>query len=130
VHLEEARLRCEAFRAAAATPARREALQRLHRELGLAGLFASSNIPTSTRLALLADAHRRCGERSPDASNPMDVLVSIMHRSQDAVEHALVAPGLSDHMHLAHVHLLCAQELLEQRLTEGSTRLENAGRLS
>jgi hypothetical protein len=114
--LEEARLRCEALRGAATTSTRREALHRVHRELGLAGLFASSNLPTSARHALLANAHGAAQGASCQASDAFDSLVSIVVCCCDAVEHGLVAPGLSDHMHLAHVHLLRAQELLEERL--------------
>jgi hypothetical protein len=102
----------------------------LHREIGLAGLFASSNIPTSTRHALLAGAHHRCAEALPEASDAMDALVLMMLWSADAVEHGLVTPGASDHMHLAHVHVLRAHELLEECLAEGSIWHEKAGGLS
>jgi hypothetical protein len=124
VLLEEARLRCEAMRAEAGTRARYDTLNRLHRELGLAGLFASSNLPTSVRHALLADAHQRCPEALPHGADALHALVLAMRRSEDAVDAGLVAPGLSDHMDRALVHLLRAGADLDRLrpLSRGAAR--------
>jgi len=94
-----------------ATSPQREALHAVHRELGLAGLFASSNIPTQVRHALLADAHRRCEQLVAEASDQLDGLIVVLRRATHAVEHGLLAPGLSDHIHLAHLHVLRGQQL-------------------
>ena len=126
--LEEARLRCEKLRSEAATAAKRDALERLHRELGLAGFFASSNIPARARRGLLGQAHQRCAESVSECSNSIDALALIMLGSAHAVEHGLLAPGLSDHMHLAHVHLLRGQELLKHhasRTVDGDSQLRD-----
>lgn len=127
--LEEARLRCEVLRAEAKTPAVRDSLHSLHRELGLAGLFASSNLPTAARLALLAEAHQRCKQTVTEESEPMAALAWIMRRAHDAVEHGLIAPGLSDHMRLADVHLHGASEILVDRLARASIQPRKASTL-
>ena len=126
VLLEEARLRCEALRADARTPARSATLNRLHRELGLAGLFTSSNLPSSVRHTLLADAHQRCTEALAD--DAIDALALVMRRSEDAVDDGLVAPGLSDHMDLAHVHLLRAGVELAREVERLSRAAPRSGK--
>lgn len=117
VLIEEARLRCEELGSQAATSSQREALGAVHRELGLAGLSASSHISTQVRHALLADAHQRCEEPVAEASDQLGGLIVMVRSSTHAVEQGLLAPGLSDHIHLAHIHVLRGQELLHNHLT-------------
>jgi hypothetical protein len=93
-------------------------MRALHRELGLAGFFASSNIRAVRRHALLDRARARAADhlqRPPDVVRALDGLCRI---ACDAVEDALGIEVLSDHMHLAHVHLLSGQELLRAAHTE------------
>jgi hypothetical protein len=115
VWLEEARLRCEELQSRATTALQRQALHRVHRELGLAGLFASSNMPTHVRHALLTIARQRCIGPLSQAAEEVEGLEVVMLRARDAVEYAAVVSGLSDHMHLAHVHLLRGQELVQEQ---------------
>lgn len=117
VLLEEARLRCEQLCSEAATSPQGKALQAVHRELGLAGLFASSNIPTQVRQTLLADAHRRCEQPVAETSDQLGGLIVVLLSATHAVEDGLLAPGLSDHINLAHIHVLRGQELLPDHFT-------------
>ncbi len=123
--VEEARLRCERLRGQADRGTGQAKLERLHRELGLAGLCASSNLPRPLRLALLGTAHERCARPAPDATDPLEALASSIRTSERAVRRGAGAPGLSDHLHLAHVHLLRGQELLEE-LSGASRRRSDA----
>jgi len=110
--LEEARLRCEALREAS-SGAQRDALHRLHREIGRAGLLASARIPTYTRHELLAQARVACAGATADRREATRALVLVVGRAQRAVERALGPPELSDHIGRARRHVLGALELLE-----------------
>lgn len=114
--LEEARLRCEKARSEAKTGAQQDTLHRLHRELGMAGLAASSHIPSRVRLALLAEAHERCNRSSSESTDGLEELVSIIPRSEQYIARGPSRVGRADHLHLAHVHLLRGQELLDDLL--------------
>jgi Tfp pilus assembly protein PilW len=111
VLVEQARLRCEQFHRNAGTDAERFALEQIHRELGMAGWMVSSTLDSMRRRSLLAAAHRQA--KSP-ALHRLDVhaLAAIVIEGEDAVVAALTRDAGSDHMHLAHLHLLCAMELL------------------
>jgi hypothetical protein len=86
----------------------------LHRELGMSGYFASEHIPSSRRKQLLARARDQAVSPLSRDLGSADALAMIVQRAKETVELGLVAPGISDHMHLAYVHLLGAQELLAQ----------------
>lgn len=111
VQLEQARLTCERPGSATSVSAEYETLRYLHRELGLAGLAASSNIPTSARGRLLSEAHRACAGQ-PSNTDELEPLLESLRQAENALEGSLVAPGLSHHMHLAHMHLLRGRDLL------------------
>jgi hypothetical protein len=106
--LEQARILCERLRGRR----RSDALDLLHRELGTAGYCASANLATARRRAALDLAHRRSHDRLRDGDRPEERLTRLIHSARRAVEHALIAPGLTDHMQRAHVHVLTALELL------------------
>jgi hypothetical protein len=114
--LEEARLRCEQLFARAGTESERAVLSLIHKELGMAGWLASSEIDPDRRLALLTTAHLRSRRRLLHASTPAQALAGTAISAEDAVAEGLADAGQSDHMHLAHVHLLRAQELLAAHL--------------
>lgn len=107
--LEEARLRCEYVGEREGEPEPREELRAVHKELGLAGFFAGANLAGSTRREALALAHARCQGAAPDDDRALEPLLV---RARSAVEQSLIVSALSDHMHLAHVHAVSAQELL------------------
>jgi hypothetical protein len=115
--LETARLICEGLRARSAEQrAEPESwLAELHRELGLAGYFASERIPSDQRRALLEHARSRAQELG-GARGGLPVLAALIAEAQRAVLGALHVPGLSDHMQQAHARLTGARMLLEARL--------------
>jgi hypothetical protein len=76
VLLEEAKLRCETLRGQARTHVRRQELHRLHRELGIAGLVASSNVPSHERHMLLERAHEQSARPVDQCSDPIRALVA------------------------------------------------------
>lgn len=117
VLVEEARLRCEALQAAACREERRSELRRLHRHLGLAGLYASSNLPSRTRSALLARVHDRC-ERMSVAST--GGLLRTTRSAARAVRRSLAKDGPAEHMELARLHLSRAMEFLAPASVPGS----------
>jgi hypothetical protein len=117
--LEAARLQCEAVRERAASDTQWQALHRVHRQIGLAGLLASSRIPTSTRQALLAHAHAGAAGGGRDWRDPLRGLVAAVTAAEEAVQRADVPRELSDHMHLAQGHLREARELLVRDVIDG-----------
>jgi hypothetical protein len=112
VLIEEARLRCARLRDRERAEGSAVALDRVHRELGLAGYFASSALPRRRRLPALDRARARCVSNELSLSPAIRLLETLVSRARRAVESALGVPELSDHMHLAHVHILDAQKLL------------------
>ena len=111
--LEEARLRCEELAARARAGSARNSLFEIHRELGMAGWHAGSELDCDRRLALLAGAHQR------------SVTAAMLH--PPGTPHALAAVAIiaddalsdlaqADHMHVAHLHLLSAMALLANHL--------------
>jgi hypothetical protein len=129
--LEEARLLCERLHACGDQDAE-YLISPLHRQLGLAGYFASSSIRAVRRHALLDRARSRA--RAADhLQRPPDIvraLVGVSRIACDAVGDALGVEVLSDHMHLAHVHLLSAQELLRAAHSEELLRGSPSPRVS
>jgi hypothetical protein len=115
VLLEEARLRCERLGLEARTDAERISMELIHKELGMAGWLASSEIDSGRRLELLATAHDRSTETmlQPPKNH---ALAGVASSAEDAVAEGLAGSGQSDHMHLAHLHLLRALELLAGHL--------------
>jgi hypothetical protein len=114
--LEEARLRCEQLDSGREGIAERSPLRALHREVGLAGFSASSNLGSRRRQEALARARTSAGTDQLDVQDAESVLVGLIEQAREAVEQGLVAPGLSDHMRLAHVHVLRAQQLVANHL--------------
>ena len=106
--LEEARLRCERIGGGASKARLSQPFRDLHRELGLAGFFASTDLSVSTRTKALVRARRRCGIEETERQE-LGMLIDLGRR---AVEKRLTTTPVSDHMHMAHVHVLTAQELL------------------
>ncbi len=111
VLVEQARLRCEEFHRSVGTDAERLALEQIHRELGMAGWLISSTLDPVRRLSLLATAHVQATIATPHPRHA-HALAAIVIEGEDAVVAALTRDTGSDHMHLAHLHLLCAMELL------------------
>jgi hypothetical protein len=109
--VEQARLRCEHFHDSVATDTERLALEQIHRELGMAGWLISSPLDSVRRLGLLAAAHLQA---TIPTLHPRQAhtLAAIVIEGEDAVVAALMHDTGSDHMHLAHLHLLYAMELL------------------
>jgi hypothetical protein len=112
--LEEARTRCEALRMRADTTEERRRLGSLHRELGMAGFLASSDIPPQRRCAL----HRLARARSAQpafvlSGEPAEALVALTLRAQAAIDRGLKVPALITHMRRARGYLGRAQERLE-----------------
>jgi hypothetical protein len=87
----------------------------IHKELGMAGWLASTEIDSGRRLELLATVHDRCTETmlQPPKNH---ALAGVASSAEDAVAEGLAGSGQSDHMHLAHLHLLRALELLAGHL--------------
>jgi hypothetical protein len=110
--LEEARLRLERILTRSDATAVRQRRLKLHRELGLAGFVASASIPRGRRLAAAARAHEWCFRDTAVEQNGEPMLLTLVGQALRAVEDGLAVPTLSDQMHLTHVHLLNAQELL------------------
>lgn len=121
VLLEEARLRCLPLlgdERDCEPDLDRLSLNGLYRDLGIAGYYASSHLEPPRRRQLLAEAHRRSEPRSDsfdDAGldDTVRALVDVIADATRAVEHALARTGLSDHMHLSHIHVLSACEALD-----------------
>jgi hypothetical protein len=107
--IEEARLRCEGFR-----PRIGRELSgwfvALHREIGISGYFASERILAPRRVELLGIAAIRSTES--DCTSPLDAIASLMLLALSAAERALASLDSGDHIHLTHVHLLMAAELI------------------
>jgi hypothetical protein len=111
VLVEQARLRCEHFHDSVGTDTERLALEQIHRELGMAGWLISSPLDSLRRLPLLAEAHLQAAIPTLHP-RPAHTLAAAVIEGEDAVVAALMYDTGSDHMHLAHLHLLCAMELL------------------
>jgi hypothetical protein len=109
--VEQARLRCEDFHDSVGTDTERLALEQIHRELGMAGWLISSPLDRFRRLPLLAAAHLQA---TIPTLHPRQAhtLAAVVIEGEDAVLAALMHDTGSDHMHLAHLHLLYAMELL------------------
>lgn len=108
--VEEARLVCEQIRTCDRQHSR--GLRVLHRQLGMAGFHASSELGQARRHELLEFARCRCDTRL--ATKP-DVAGSLRAVARDArfeIEGALNALGPREHLRLAHAYVLGAEELL------------------
>jgi hypothetical protein len=111
--LEEARLRCEELAARPRTGPARVSLLEIHRELGMAGWHAGSELDRDRRLALLAGAHQRSTTAAmlhPPGTPHALAAVAII------ADDALSGTPQADHMHVAHLHLLSAMGLLANHL--------------
>jgi hypothetical protein len=110
--LEEARLRCEQLKAAAHTEPDRSSLREIHRELGLAGWLASSELAVDRRLALLDSARQQSTTAMLHPAHSPHAVATIAILAEDA----LVNTDQAEHMHDAHLHLLSAMALLGRHL--------------
>jgi hypothetical protein len=106
--LEEARLRCEQLRAAADTEPDRRSLREIHRELGLAGWHASSELDRDRRLGLLDSARQQSTTAMLHPAHSPHAVATVAILAEDA----LTGTDQTEHMHLAHLHLLSAMGLL------------------
>lgn len=117
--LEIARLRCE--RLLHTAPGDR-ALNAIHRDLGLAGYYASAELHPAVRTHCLAVAHAQSeldvhsGRRAA-----LDAMFEGAASACDALTAALVIAA-ADHLHLAHLHLSSAAESLDRQM-HASSRL-------
>jgi len=120
VLIEEARLRCERVERAEVDGW----LSDLHREVGMAGLCASSRLEGWSRQILLEAARVRSASPIrgvPDAETTVEIALG---RARTAVEQCLTGSERVDHMREAHVHLRAARDLL------GFHRLDGAAEFS
>lgn len=113
--LEEARIRCESMLAQTQSESESRWLKALYRELGTAGFLASENIASHRRVELLELARRQAGAPVVSAREPLGALLTLARHAGRAVEQALIAPGLSEHMLCARQHLVAAIDLLDDR---------------
>jgi hypothetical protein len=120
--LEEARLRCLQLREEVRSEARRRLLREAYRELGLAGYLASSRIPSAPRLELLAAAHAAGAEAAGEAHGAR-ALLAVVASAATAVEAALVAPGVTDHVQQAAEHLARARRELTEALSASAAAM-------
>lgn len=112
VLVEEARLRCEALRRMASTEESQRELRRLHRDLGLSGLHASTKLPAPARRALLARVHARTDSVACSGPGARRGLVRTVRRAKRAMARSLARNGRADHIELAQLHLFRAMEFL------------------
>lgn len=108
--LEEARLVCERQRAS--DQQLRDRLRLLHRHLGMAGFCASSELPAARRRDLLALARERSEKRSTAAAELASSVAALTRDARFDIEGAMNALGPRDDLHLAHLYVLGAEELL------------------
>lgn len=123
LRLEEARLHCLRLRDHASSEPARERLAAAYRELGMAGYMASNEIPSRRRLAILAEAHERCERPARDG---LRTLHTLAQQAAVAVERALVAPGITDHLQLAVEHVARAEVALGAILVDAPTAAAGA----
>jgi hypothetical protein len=122
VLLEEARLRCEALTAQAATERDWSLLRRIHREIGMAGWLVSDKLDSDRRLSLLATAQRRSRVEVWEV-NATQALAAAALLAEDSVADGLAEEDPpSDSMHLAHLYLLHAHDLLHGHLVSAGGR--------
>jgi hypothetical protein len=110
VLVEEARLRCERVEGDALL----RQFRRIHREIGMAGLFASAELPSVSRQVLLEVARLRSEAPVAGALDAVSALEITFGRACAAVEDCLAGPGPVDHIHLAHIHALAATQRLNR----------------
>ncbi|MGH2929189.1 MAG: hypothetical protein ACRDL8_13380 [Solirubrobacteraceae bacterium] len=84
----------------------------LHRELGRAAYHASERIPSDRRRALLEQARAAAQRAAHSDRERVDALQALTVQAEQAVRQCLVAPGLTDHMNHADLHLRTGRELL------------------
>jgi hypothetical protein len=82
----------------------------VHREIGLAGYFTSEGITSSISRQLRGVAAVRSA--SSHGTTPLGELASMTRWALRAIELALASTDCVDPIHLAHVHLLNAMELI------------------
>ena len=114
--LEEARLRCKSLLAEShETHADPDSLSLngLYGDLGIAGYYASARLEPARRKELLAQAHARCDRGAGGMTGPAQALADVTAAATRTVERALTVTGLLDHMHLAHIHVMSACEVLD-----------------
>jgi hypothetical protein len=124
VLLEEARLRCLSLRDEAGADRRAHVLAVAYRELGMAGYMASSRIPSDRRLRLLDEARERSAQSR--GSHGLRALMHVAGAAATAVDRALVAPGITDHVQSAAEHLVRARLALGDVLAAGATAATQA----
>lgn len=108
--LEEARLVCE--RQDSADQGQSDRLRLLHRQLGMAGFHVSCELPPIRRRKLLELARARSEKRSATAVDVAPSIATLTRDARSAIEGAMRALGPRDELHLAHLYVLCAVELL------------------
>jgi Tfp pilus assembly protein PilW len=113
--VEEARLRCEQLQAEVSRDPKRHALRAIHRQLGMAGWAASTELPPHRRQAVLRDAHHQ-SVRPMRHPVPEHALTEVVIEAEDALAAGLGHDQQSEHLHLARAHLLHAMDLLHAYL--------------
>ncbi len=122
--IEKLRLRCEQLLLMVSTHAQAHELRRVHRELGMAGLVVSTEMPAPVRLSLLTGAHEQSQRLPDDAEDGIEALALSLGEAEQAVSRVVPSRGRSDHLHLAHVHLLYGREQLEEYLAGAASRTD------
>jgi hypothetical protein len=108
--LEAARLTCE--RQHASEQDHRDRLCLLHRQLGLAGFYVSSELLETRRRERLELARVRSEKRAGATVDAVSSIPTLMRDAQSAMEGAMEALGPREHLHLAHLYVLGAVEVL------------------
>jgi hypothetical protein len=109
--LEECRIRCERLTDAADGSVMIEAI---HREIGLAGYFASDAMSPAIRGRILAIARTRAGIDLGGPEHAVANLQRTVECSLNAIDMAMQLPGAGDHMHLAQMYVLSARDALSR----------------
>jgi hypothetical protein len=117
--LEIARLRCERLILDGGVQAE---LRTIHREIGNAGYQLSTNFRPAARMRRLSLAYSQIESASDlGAQNPLESLFVHVIRACDAIAGALNLQA-SDHLHLAHLHVMSAAQDLNDKMANAVSR--------
>lgn len=124
--IEEARLRCLSLRDRAGEDIERLRWMSVHRELGMAGYLASTEIPSCKRRSLLAQAHEALTGAPSDAGEEEYTILKLITSAAAETVEALLVPALAEPVQLATEHLARARHLLVRALSEQRARSASA----
>jgi hypothetical protein len=114
--LETARIRCEHL--IRSEPRAQEALRGIHRDIGLAGYYMSSDFAPELRERSLAVAREEWGTSADrDARTTLEAMFEESVAASDTIATALAqASGDADLLHVVHLHVMSACESLNAQL--------------